>query len=60
MRAQLRDDNFRRILWGGSTHISGIEREESPSVMSDEQFKGQLTLFARCVKEKRAGGLLWK
>ena len=54
---QLRDDNFLKILWGGNTHIIGIGRKESTSVMSAEQFKAGLTLFAGYGEEKCAGGV---
>jgi hypothetical protein len=55
---QLHDDNFLKILWDESARIIGIDWKEVTSAMTDEQFKAELTLFARYVEQKKARGIL--
>lgn len=55
---QLHDDDFFTVLWDETAHLIGIDWKEATSAMTDEQFKAQLTLFAGCVEQKEARGIL--
>ena len=57
-RAQLYEDNFLRMLWDDQTRIIGIDWKPATSAMTDEDFKAELTLFARQVEDKRAPRIL--
>ena len=56
--AQLHEDKFLQILWDDQTRIIRIDWKEATSVMTDEDFKSELTLFAQLVEDKRAPGIL--
>ena len=55
---QLHEDKFFKIFWDESTRIIGIDWKEATSSMTDEEFKGELTLFAGQVEQKKARGIL--
>jgi hypothetical protein len=56
--AQLHEDEFLRIFWDKQTRIIGINWMETTSEMTDEDFKTELTLFAKQVEDKRAPRIL--
>ena len=56
--AQLHEDEFLRIFWDEQTRIIGIDWKEATSAMTDEDFKTELTLFAKQVEDKRAPRIL--
>ena len=56
--AQLHEDEFLRIFWDKQTGIIGIDWMEATSEMTDEDFKTELTLFAKQVEDKRAPRIL--
>jgi hypothetical protein len=55
---QLHEDEFLRIFWDKQTRIIGIDWKEATSAMTDEDFKTELTLFAKQVEDKRAPRIL--
>jgi hypothetical protein len=56
--AQLHEDKFLQILWDEHKRIISIDWKEATSTMTDEEFKTQLTLFAKEVEEKKAPRIL--
>jgi hypothetical protein len=55
---QLHEDKFFKVFWDERTRIIGIGWKEATSSMTDEEFKAELTLFARHVEQKKARGIL--
>jgi len=55
---QLHEDKFLRILWDEETRIISIDWKEATSVMTDKDFKAELTLFAQQVEDKKAPRIL--
>jgi hypothetical protein len=55
---QLHEDKFLKISWEDKARIIGIDWKEATSSMTDEEFKGELTLFAGHVEQKKARGIL--
>jgi hypothetical protein len=47
-----------RVLWDEQTRIISIDWKEATSGMTDEDFKTELTLFAKQVEAKRAPRIL--
>jgi hypothetical protein len=56
--SQLHEDEFLRIFWDEQTRIIGIDWMEATSEMTDEDFKTELTLFAKQVEDKKAPRIL--
>ena len=56
--AQLHEDEYLQILWDEQTRIISIDWKEATSGMTDEDFKMELTLFAKQVEGKRAPRIL--
>jgi hypothetical protein len=56
--AQLHEDEFLRIFWDKQTRIISVDWKEATSRMTDEDFKAELTLFAKQVEDKRAPRIL--
>jgi hypothetical protein len=54
----LREDKYLQVFWDESTRIIGIDWKEATSNMTDEDFKTELTLFAKQVEDKRAPRIL--
>ncbi len=55
----LHEDEFLRIFKGSADNgIIGINWMEATSEMTDEDFKTELTLFAKQVEDKRAPRIL--
>src|SRR5258708_27828521 len=55
---QLHEDKFLEISWEEKARIIGIDWKEATSLMTDEEFKAALTLFAGHVEQKKARGIL--
>jgi hypothetical protein len=55
---QLYEGRFLRILWDETTQIIGIDWKEATSMMTSDEFKAELMLFAAYVERKKAGGIL--
>jgi hypothetical protein len=55
---QVHEDEFLRILWDETRRIISIDWKESTSVMTDDEFKTELTVFAQHVEEKKAPRIL--
>lgn len=55
---QLHEGRFLRILWDEKTRIIGIDWKEATSMMTSDEFKADLMLFATHVEMKKAGGIL--
>jgi hypothetical protein len=55
--AQLLEDKYLQISWDEQTRIISIDWKEATS-MTDEDFKTELTLFAKQVEDKRAPRIL--
>jgi hypothetical protein len=55
---QIRDAKFLTIWWDEKTRIIGIDWKETTAVMTDEEFKLELTSFAGRVEKQRARGIL--
>lgn len=58
MPAQLHEDEYLQILWDEQKRIISIDWKEATSRMTDEDFKRELTLFAKQVEDKRAPRIL--
>ena len=56
--ARLHEDKYLQVFWDEPTHIIGIDWKETTSDMTDEDFKTELTLFAKQVEDKRAPRIL--
>jgi SpoIIAA-like len=56
--ALLHEDKYLQVFWDEPTHIIGIDWKETTSDMTDEDFKTELTLFAKQVEDKRAPRIL--
>jgi hypothetical protein len=56
--ALVHEDEFLRIFWEEPTRIISIDWKETTSTMTDEDFKGELTLFAKRVEDKKAPRIL--
>jgi hypothetical protein len=56
--AQLYEDKYLQILWDDQTRIISIDWKAATSAMTDEDFKMELTLFAKQVEERRAPRIL--
>jgi hypothetical protein len=56
--ALLHEDKYLQVFWDEPTHIIGIDWKERTSDMTDEDFKTELTLFAKQVEDKRAPRIL--
>jgi SpoIIAA-like len=56
--AQLLEDKYLQISWDEQTRIISIDWKEATSAMTDEDFKTELTLFAKQVEDKRAPRIL--
>ena len=54
----LHEDKYLQILWDPETRIIGIDWKDATSGMTDEDFKAELTLFAKRVEEKKAPRVL--
>jgi hypothetical protein len=54
----LHEDEYLQILWDTQTRIISIDWKESTSEMTDEDFKTELTLFAKQVEDNRAPRIL--
>ncbi len=54
----LHEGRFLRILWDEKTRIIGIDWKEATSMMTSDEFKADLMLFATHVEMKKAGGIL--
>jgi hypothetical protein len=54
----LREDKYLQVFWDESTRIISIDWKEATSEMTDEDFKAELTLFAKHVEDKRAPSML--
>src|SRR5258708_25443485 len=52
--AQLYEDKYLQILWDDQTRIISIDWKAATSAMTDEDFKMELTLFAKQVEERGA------
>lgn len=55
---QLHEDGFLQILWDEQTKIIGIDWKETTSVMTSEEFKNELMIFATQVEQKKALAIL--
>src|SRR5258708_8558629 len=55
---QLEEDKLLEISWEEKARIIGIDWKEATSLMTDEEFKAALTLFAGHVEQKKARGIL--
>ena len=58
MQIELHEDRFLRILWDEGARIIGIDWKESTAVMTSEEFKQELTVFAGYVEEKKAPAII--
>src|SRR5258708_37943873 len=56
--AQLYEDKYLQILWDDQTRIISIDWKAATSAMTDEDFKMELTLFAKQVEERSAPRIL--
>jgi hypothetical protein len=56
--ALLHEDRYLKVFWDESTRIIGIDWKETTSDLTDEDFKTELTLFAKQVEDKRAPRIL--
>jgi SpoIIAA-like len=56
--ALLHEDEYLQILWDERTRVISIDWKEATSKMSDEDFKTELTLFAKRVEDNRAPRIL--
>ena len=52
------EDQYMQIFWDEQTCLIGIDWKEATSTMTDENFKNELTLFAKQVEDKRAPRIL--
>ena len=50
----LHEDKFLRIIWNAEARIIVIDWKEATSEMTDEDFKTELTLFAKQVEDHQA------
>ena len=55
---EIHDGNFLKVLWDEESRVIGIDWKESTAGMTDEEFKGDLTLFAGLVEQRAARGIL--
>jgi hypothetical protein len=56
--AQLHEDEYLQIFWDEQTRIISIDWKEATATMTDEDFKTELTLFAKQVEDKGAPRIL--
>jgi hypothetical protein len=54
----LHEDKYLQILWDAQTRIISIDWKESTFEMNDEDFKTELSRFAKQVEENRAPRIL--
>jgi hypothetical protein len=54
----LYEDEYLQVLWDARTRIMSIDWKEATSKMVDEDFKAELTLFAKKIEEKEAPRIL--
>lgn len=54
----LLEDKYLQILWDAQTRIISIDWKESTSEMNDEDFKTELSRFAKQVEDNRAPRIL--
>jgi len=55
---QLFEDKFLGIWWDEGMRIIGIDWKEATSTMTEEEFRAELTIFAKYVEEKKAPAIL--
>jgi SpoIIAA-like len=56
--ALLHEDKYLQILWDSQARVISVDWKESTSEMTDEDFKTELTLFAKHVEDHRAPRIL--
>ena len=56
--AQLHEDEYLQIFWDEQTRIISIDWKAATATMADDDFKTELTLFAKQVEDKRAPRIL--
>jgi hypothetical protein len=56
--ALLHEDEYLQILWDEQTRIISVDWKEATAKMTDEDFKTELTLFAKRVEENKAPRIL--
>jgi len=54
----LHEDKYLQVFWDETNRIIGIDWKATTSDMTDEDFKTELTLFAKQVEDKRAPRIL--
>jgi hypothetical protein len=54
----LHEDEYLQILWDDQTRIISIDWKKATAKMSDEDFKTELTLFAKQVEDNKAPRIL--
>ena len=56
--ALLHEDEYLQILWDEQTRIISVDWKEATAKMTDEDFKAELTLFAKRVEDNKAPRIL--